>query len=161
MAGPKRWKMNCPNISRWAVRTLAILPLLAMALRGEDVAAVKAEANLDRRAAISLDAIDTAITQARTALDEGRAETYRQALADIRELADVNWQAQEVEAGHRNSRRLKSSEQRLRPLLRRLESLVQAASLEDRKAAEAVQLHVQELQDKIVAALFAPKKKKS
>jgi hypothetical protein len=129
--------------------------LVAMGLvLGADLAAVKAEPNLEKRAEKALVYAGEMVTAMRGELDRNDVEKIQTQLKDFE--AAVELAVDSLKATGKNARRspkhFKKTELRLRELLRRLETLRQDMSLDDRPVLDGVKAQVEKRIDELVEA---------
>jgi len=129
--------------------------LLAVGLvLGADLAAVKAEPNLEKRAEKALVYAGEVVTAMRGELDRNDVEKIQAHLKDFE--AAVELAVDSLKATGKNARRnpkhFKKTELRLRELLRRLETLRQDMSLDDRPVLDGVKAQVEKRIDELVEA---------
>jgi hypothetical protein len=129
--------------------------LVAMGLAlGADLAAVKAEPNLEKRAEKALVFAGEVVTAMRGELDRNDVAKIQAQLKDFE--AAVELAVDSLKATGKNARRnpkhFKKTELRLRELLRRLETLRQDMSLDDRPVLDGVKAQVEKRIDELVEA---------
>ena len=129
--------------------------LLAVGLvLGADLAAVKAEPNLEKRAEKALVYAGEVVTAMRGELDRNDVEKIQAQLKDFE--AAVELAVDSLKATGKNARRspkhFKKTELRLRELLRRLETLRQDMSLDDRPVLDGVKAQLEKRIDELVEA---------
>jgi hypothetical protein len=129
--------------------------LVAMGLvLGADLAAVKAEPNLEKRAEKALVYAGEVVTAMRGELDRNDVEKIQEQLKNFE--AAVELAVDSLKATGKNARRspkhFKRAELRLRELLRRLETLRQDMSLDDRPVLDGVKAQVEKRIDELVEA---------
>jgi hypothetical protein len=126
-----------------------------------DLAAVKEIVDPNQRAQAALENADASITKARKALEEGRDAEFLTAVEETERSVEFNWESLQASGkiARKSPRWYKWSEQRMAPILRRIDSLVAEASGADRERAEQLKQRVSAAQDRIIEALFAKKKK--
>jgi hypothetical protein len=129
--------------------------LLAVGLvLGADLATVKAEPNLEKRAEKALVYAGEVVTAMRGELDRNDVEKIQAQLKDFE--AAVELAVESLKATGKNARRspkhFKKAELRLRELLRRLETLRQDMSIDDRPVLDGVKAQVEKRIDELVEA---------
>lgn len=117
-----------------------------------DLAAARAEPNLEKRYAKALDNAFTAVGEARKAYDESRAAEFVQALAEARESVELCDESLRKTGKNpaRSPKHFKRAELRLRDLLKRLEALRQYAGVDDREPVEKVKDRIQYLHEELL-----------
>jgi hypothetical protein len=133
--------------------------IVAMLLAFADLGPAKAEPDLEKRAQLALTNADHAIDDARAAYKAGEESKLAAALAEVRESVDLAYTSlQDTNKAARRARSFKHAEQRTHNLARRLASLSDEISVDDRKAVEEVRGHVQEVHDQLLAQIMGRKK---
>jgi hypothetical protein len=137
-----------------------VIPILAILLLAfSDIAAVKSEPDLERRSELALANADKEMDAAKQAYSGGDDQAERQALAEVRELVDVSYDALEhSKQAPRKSKYYKNAELKLTALLRRLNSFRDLVSFEGREAVDAVIKRVSDVHDELLAAIMSKKK---
>ena len=134
-----------------------ILALLLLAFG--DIATVKSEPDLERRSELALADADKRIDAAKQAYSGGDDKAEQQALAELRELVDVSYDALEhTNKAPRKSKYYKNAELKLTALLRRLHSFRDQVGFENRDAVDAVIKRVSDVHDELLAAIMSKKK---
>jgi hypothetical protein len=124
-----------------------------------DIAAVKSEPDLDRRSELALANADKEMDAAKQAYSGGDDQGEQQALAELRDLVDVSYDALEhSKQAPRKSKYYKNAELKLTALLRRLNSFRDQVSFEGREAVDAVIKRVSDVHDEVLAAIMSKKK---
>ena len=135
---------------------LAVVPLRA------DLAAVRAEPNLERRAGKALDNADRALKTAQETYRNGYAQQSEAAFEELREsvvLANDSLK-QTGKNPSRSPKHFKRAEIRTRELLRRLNDFRPQMSLEDREPLEKAEATIQKIHEELLAGIMGGKKKK-
>ena len=131
----------------WAV-------VMAGALLGADLAAVKAEPNLEKRSEKALVYAGEVVTAMRAELDSNNVEKIKTQLVEFQAAVDLSLDS--LAATGKNARRspkyFKRAEVRLRELQRRLETFKRDMPLDDRPALDGVLAHVGKKIDGLVEA---------
>ena len=137
-----------------------MIPILAFLLLAfGDIAAVKSEPDLDRRSELALANADKEMDAAKQAYSGGDDQGEQQALAELRDLVDVSYDALEhSKQAPRKSKYYKNAELKLTALLRRLNSFRDQVSFEGREAVDAVIKRVSDVHDEVLAAIMSKKK---
>ena len=131
--------------------SLAVVLLFVAA----DLAAVKAEPDLQKRSELALSNADREIDTAREAYRSGDVNKMNAALEEVRD--SVNLSVESLEERHkkaRNDKYYKRAELKVRALLRRLKGFGDEVDVDDRKEVEAVRLRLQELHDQLITAIM-------
>ena len=133
--------------------------LLAIWLAFGDLAAAKAEPDLEKRSELALVNADHAVDDARTAYSDGKPQATQAALDQLVQLVDLSYESlQQSHKEPRKSKYYKRAEMQLQALLRRLSGLKDEVGYESRPAVEAVLKKVSEVHDQIIADIMSRKK---
>ncbi|MBI2687533.1 MAG: hypothetical protein HYX27_14565 [Acidobacteria bacterium] len=134
-------------------RLIAVV-LFSMMAHGSDLAAAKAEPNLERRSEKALIAAGEIVTAMRTELDRNGLEKIKEQLTEFQAAVDLS--VDSLKATGKNARKspkyFKRAELRLRELNRRLETFRRDLSLDDRPVLDGVTEHVGKRIDELVEA---------
>jgi hypothetical protein len=127
---------------------------LAGALLGADLAAVKAEPNLEKRSEKALVYAGEVVTAMRAELDRNDVEKIKEQLMEFQAAVDLS--VDSLTATGKNARRnpkyFKRAEVRLRDLQRRLETFKRDMPFDDRAVLDGVLEHVGKKIDQLVEA---------
>jgi hypothetical protein len=143
-----------------SVVSLAVL-LAALPLRA-DLAAVRAEPNLERRAAKALDNADRALKAAQQAYRNGHGDQTVAAFDELREsvvLANDSLK-QTGKNPSRSPKHFKRAEIRTRELLRRMNDFRPQMSPDDREPLEKAEAAIQKIHEELLAGIMGGKKRK-
>jgi hypothetical protein len=124
-----------------------------------DLTAIKSEPDLGKRSDLALANADRDIDSARDAYKAGDMNKVRELMAEIRE--SVNLAVKSLEESKQQARRskyYKRAELKTRALARRLTTLADEVSVDDRHAVEEVRAKVQELHDHLLEEIMSNKK---
>ena len=134
-------------------RVIGFLVAMGLAL-GADLAAVKAEPNREKRAEKALVFAGEVVTAMRGELDRNDVEKIQAQLKDFEAAVDLAVDSLKATGknARRNPKHFKKTELRLRELLRRLETLRQDMSLDDRPVLDGVKAQVEKRIDELVEA---------
>jgi division protein CdvB (Snf7/Vps24/ESCRT-III family) len=127
-----------------------------------NLADVRSEANLERRAELALDNAHTAIDRAREFAKAGEYDKLHQQVIEVQESVELCQESLEA-AGkdpRKNVRQFKKVEMRIHQLTRRMKGFADEVSIEDKPAIEKVANRLDEINDEIVGDMFGRKKKK-
>jgi hypothetical protein len=124
-----------------------------------DIAAVKAEPNLERRSQLAIDTAETALAAAKQSYDEGKLDTFRSQVKEVGDLAELSYTALEKtgKRARRSPKWFKRAEQRLLVLIRRVDSFEKDVSIEDRDLVSAVKKRVNEVHDNLLHDIMTKK----
>lgn len=135
--------------------------LLAAPIRA-DLASVKAEPNLERRARKALENADQALKAAQEAYRNGDAKQTEAAFDELGEsvvLANDSLK-QTGKNPRRSPRHFKNAEIKTRALLRRLEDFRPQMSPDDRDSLDKAQAAVQKVHDELLTGIMGEKRKR-
>ena len=141
---------------------LLVSSSIALALGAADLAAIKAEPNLEKRARRALDNAAAAQRTAEEAYSKKEdAEQANAALDEVSQSVDLAC-ASLRETGKspvKSPRQFKEAEIRTRELLRRLTDLRETMSALDRDQIDKVLAAIQKIHDELLAGIMGGKKK--
>src|SRR5215472_1121709 len=116
-----------------------------------DIASIKNEPNPERRSERAIENADSAFDAARQAYGGGDVDKTRAHLDELRESVDLAYQSLgESGKDPRKSSKFKHAELKTRELVRRLDGLARAASVEDRVFVEKIRDRVAEVHDNLL-----------
>lgn len=133
---------------------LTALLLFACSLPAMDLAEVKAETNLEKRAEKALIFAGELVTEMRTELDRNDVEKIKDQLQEFRAAVDLSVESLDATGknARKNPKHFKRAEARLRELQRRLDTLRRDMSFDDRPVLDGVKEHVAKQIDALVQA---------
>lgn len=140
--------------------TILGLTLLAGAW-AMDLATVKSEPNLEKRAKLAMDYASGQVGAAGTAYSNGDMKAARAAVAAIRESVDL-CQASLKATGkdaRKSPKAFKRAEMDIRELLRRLKSLETDFSVDDRPLIVDTEQYLVEIHDDLIQQIMTKRKK--
>ena len=139
---------------------LAVLPLLLL-FQVFDLDAVRKEPNLEKRSELALKNADTAVTAMRDAAQKGDDAALKSAIDELKASVDLaNESLEKSGTNPRKSRYYKRAEQLSGQLLRRLDGLLQTASVFDQEKIKPVRDYVSDVHDNLLMAIMEKKRKK-
>jgi len=142
---------------RAAVLLLAFC--LAPACRA-DLAAAKAEPNLEKRSEKALENASLQIDAARKAWQAADAKAFQAAVAEVQESAELSYDSLRA-TGKNPSKRpkyFKRAELKMRELIRRLDGLKQEVDYDSRDPVEQVKVRIQELHEELLLDIMGRKR---
>lgn len=135
--------------------TLVLLMLLAAA----DLTSIKSVPDLEKRSELALTNADQQVDAAREAYKAGDEKKMQAALEGVREsVALALHSLEEAPKQARKSKYYKRAELRTRALMRRLGTLSDEVSVDDRMPVEDVRKKVQEAHDHLLEDIMSNKK---
>jgi hypothetical protein len=137
--------------------------VLALAFGGllcaGDLAVVKTERDLNKRAELAMANADSAVDAARKDWEAGKEDQARTAVGDIQASVKLACDSlKQTGKPARNNKYYKRVELSMRELLRRLDGLHTDAPYDDRGSVEQVQKRVQDLHDQILTDIMSKRK---
>ena len=143
------------------MKAMAVFAFSMAMAAGADLAAVKAEPNPERRAKLAIDHANEEVNAAGKAYSNGDA---RAAMAAVREIVEsVDLCKASLEATGKDARKsprpFKRAEMEIRELLRRLKTLENDFSVDDRPAVVEAEQHLQEVHADLIQQIMTKKKK--
>jgi hypothetical protein len=136
-----------------------VIPVLVYLLMASDLPAIKALPDLEKRSDLALVNADSDVTAAREAYNQGDVKKMQVILDDLRE--SVKFSLDSLEQTHkraRNSKYYKQAELKTRALARRLMTLADEVSIDDRKTVEDARQHVLDVHDQLLSDIMGKKK---
>ncbi len=135
---------------------ITIFVLLMMAA---DLPTIKATPDLEKRSELALANADTDITSAREAYNQGDVKKMQATLDDLRESVKLSLDSlEQTHKRARNSKYYKQAELKTRALARRLMTLADEVSVDDRKTVEDARQHVLDVHDQLLSDIMGKKK---
>lgn len=139
---------------------LWIFALVFCAALHADVASVKGEPNLEKRARLALANAGDVLTTAQGDYEKGDLPGAQGAFDEMRELVEVAQSA--LAETHKNPVRspkhFKNAEVKSRELLKRIEGFEQSMDFQDRALIEPAKTKIQEIHDGWLLGIMGPKK---
>lgn len=139
-------------------RVSAIVLVAAAALQA-DLAAVKAEANLERRSQLALQHAEEEIAAAKKAYDSGSIDDFKRLVGEIGELAELSYDSLEDtgKRARRDPKWFKRAEQKLLGVLRKIDSLEKDVSIDDRDLVKDLRKRVSDVHDRLLNDIMTKK----
>jgi hypothetical protein len=133
--------------------------LITVSLQAFDLDAIRKETNAEKRSDLALNNASTALDSARTASQAGDLEATRKALDEVDASIGLMRDSL-VESGKdaRRSKYFKRAEVATRQMLRRLDGLADALSIDDRSMAEKVRDHVASVHEELLTGVMGKRK---
>jgi hypothetical protein len=125
-----------------------------------DLAGVKAEPNLEKRAEKAMGHAYASTDAARNAYNAGEDEKFRSSVAEIRDSVELALDAL-MDTGkdpRKKPKAFKKMEQAMPGLLRKLSGLSDTVSVSDREAVDSVKQRVQQIQDELIQGILTKRK---
>jgi len=135
---------------------VALVPALLFAA---DLASLKTEPNLERRADLAIKFAQDSVVTAREAYAAGDPAKLKERLADIEGAALICQESLDAtgKSARRNPKHFKQAELRLRDLMRRLKAFSDAAGVEDRDAIDATHAKVAAVHEHLLEEIMSKK----
>jgi exopolyphosphatase/pppGpp-phosphohydrolase len=135
------------------------LTLLMTATLTQDLAGVKAEPLLDKRAQKAIDLAGVRLTDARAAYEKGEYKGLAATVGEVTAAAELCLESLEAMGKHpsKNVKNYKLSEKRLRELLRRVSTFRNDVSFEDRPTLERAEKRITEIHEKLLEGALSKK----
>ena len=135
--------------------TLAVVILLAFV----DIAAIKAEPDLNKRSELALSIADQKIDEARGAYQAGNEALQKAAITEVGESVELCYAAlKESQEQPRKSRYYKRAELRLNALIRRLGAFRDDVDFDFRPNVDAVIKRLSDIHDNLLSDIMSKKK---
>lgn len=141
------------------MRTLALYSVALCFVGAQELAEVKTEPVLEKRAQKALDAANAKLTAVRAQYDKGEYQALPAGMEQVVALAELNLASLEAMGKHpsRNVKNYKLSEKRMRELLRRVETFANDVSFQDRDAVKKAQERINQLHEKLLEGALSKK----
>jgi hypothetical protein len=125
-----------------------------------DIAAVKAEPNLEHRSDRALENAFNALDAAKKAYKDADNKGFHEALGELRESVDVSYKSlnDTGKAARRNPKYFKRAQMKLHDLGKRLDTFEKDVSIDERAPVIEVKKRVDELEDEILLQIMTKKK---
>jgi hypothetical protein len=136
-----------------------VISVLLFLLLATDLPTIKALPDLEKRSELALANADADVSAAREAYNQGELAKMQTILQDLRD--SVNLCLQSLEDTHkraRNSKYYKQAELKTRALARRLMTLADEVSVDDRKTVEDARQRVLDVHDQLLGDIMGKKK---
>jgi len=136
-----------------------LLLLFAIALAAGDLAAAKAEPDLNKRADLAMVNAEHSVDVARRAFEAGKRDQADSALKEIQTSVQLAYDSlRETRKQPRNNKYYKRVELAMQALLRRVDALDHDAPYDERATVEQVEKHLQDLHDQILLDIMSKRK---
>ena len=133
--------------------------LLVILLAFADIAAVKAEPDLDRRSELALANADHSIDIARKAYSDSDDKAVEAALSEVADSVDVSYDALgRTHQAPRKSKYYKSAELKVRALIRRLTSFRDEVGFETRQQVDAAIKKLSDVHDALITEIMSKRR---
>jgi hypothetical protein len=124
-----------------------------------DLPTIKAQPDLEKRSELALSNADADVTAAREAYNQGDLKKMQALLQDLRDSVDLSIQSlEQTHKRARNSKYYKQAELKTRALARRLMTLADEVSVDDRKMVEDARQRVLDVHDQLLSDIMGKKK---
>jgi hypothetical protein len=141
------------------MRLLLFALLFGSAIGSAEFTTVMAEPNLEKRAALALKEADNAITAAKKAYDDKKSDEFRARLEDVQELVNLSYKSLDDtgKRARRSPKHFKRAELGIRALVRRLDSLSNEVSVDDREPVTAARKALNEVHETVLHDIMTKK----
>lgn len=145
---------------QWPLVALFTFSSFAATLPAAELPVILQEPNLERRSQLAIEYANTALDMARTAYLASEIEKAQTALNEVGEAVDLAYDSLQKtgKEARRNPKFFKRTELATRQILRRMQSMVESMSFQDRALAEKVRDRVAAIHDDLLQAIMAKKK---
>ena len=135
--------------------------LMWCTIASADLNEVLAEPKLERRSEMALANADAELDRARAAYSSGKSDEFKSAINEAVRSVEVSHESLIAtgKAARRHPKYFKSAEQKTRNLLKRLTTLENEVSLEDREFVEKARKQVESINDDLVMQIMTKRKK--
>lgn len=136
-----------------------ILLLCCLTLLCADLASVRSEPDAEKRSELALKYAESQIDAARKAYEENNLDAFRTALTNVADAAELSYDSLDStgKRARRSPKYFKRAEQKLRLLLRRIDSLEKFVGLEERQPVGVVAKRLHEVQDRVLNDIMTQK----
>lgn len=137
----------------------SVFVLLCAAALQADLAAVKAEENLERRSQLALEHAEEEISSAKKAYDAGNFDEFKRLVGEVGDLAELSYESLEDtgKRARRSPKWFKRAEQKLLSVLRRIDSLEKGVSIDDRAFVQTTRKRVNDIHDRLLHDIMTKK----
>ena len=136
-----------------------MISVLVFLLMATDLPTIKAQPDLEKRSEMALANADADVTAAREAYNQGELAKMQTILQDLRDSVNVSLQSlEDTHKRARNSKYYKQAELKTRALARRLMTLADEVSVDDRKTVEDARQRVLDVHDQLLGDIMGKKK---
>lgn len=136
-----------------------MISVLVFLLMATDLPTIKALPDLEKRSELALANADADVTAAREAYNQGELAKMQTILQDLRDSVNVSLQSlEDTHKRARNSKYYKQAELKTRALARRLMTLADEVSVDDRKTVEDARQRVLDVHDQLLGDIMGKKK---
>jgi hypothetical protein len=136
-----------------------VTALLVILLAFADIAAVKAEPDLDRRSELALANADRSIDVARKAFSDSDDRAVEAALHEVADSVELSYDAlAQTHKAPRKSKYYKSAELKVRGLIRRLSSFRDEVGMETRQQVDQVMKKLSDVHDGLINGIMSKRK---
>jgi hypothetical protein len=136
-----------------------VLPGLMVQTAAGDFPAVMAESNLEKRSELALREADKAITAAKTAYESQNIIDFKARVSDVEALVQLSYKSLQDtgKRARRSPKYFKRAEMGIRALLRRLVSLENDISVDDKPVVEAARKELNEVHETVLQDIMTKK----
>ena len=136
-----------------------MIPVFVLFMMAADLPTIKAQPDLEKRSELALSNADADVTAAREAYNQGDLKKMQALLQDLRDSVDLSIQSlEQTHKRARNSKYYKQAELKTRALARRLMTLADEVSVDDRKTVEDARQRVLDVHDQLLGDIMGKKR---
>jgi hypothetical protein len=133
--------------------------LFGVAICSAEFTAVMAEPNLEKRSALALKEADNSITAAKKAYDEKNPDEFRDRIQDVQELVNLSYKSLQDtgKRARKSPKHFKRAELAIRTMIRRLESLSNEVSVDDRDVVTSAKNALNDVHETVLHDIMTKK----
>lgn len=136
-----------------------MIPLLCFFLMAADLPSIRALSDMEKRSELALANADADVSAAREAYTQSDVNKMQGILQDLRDSVDLCLHSlEQTRKRARNSKYYKQAELKTRALARRLMTLADEVSVDDRKTVEETRQRVLDVHDQLLGDIMGKKK---
>ena len=136
-----------------------MIPVFILLMMAADLPTIKSTPDLEKRSEMALANADADVGSAREAYNQGDVKKMQATLDDLRDSVKLSlYSLQQTHKRARNSKYYKQAELKTRALARRLMTLADEVSVDDRKMVEDTRQNVLDIHDQLLGDIMGKKK---
>jgi hypothetical protein len=132
---------------------------VVLGLGAADAESVTAEPNLEKRSQLALLQANQSLDAARKAYASGETEQFASHIGEVAAMADLSYKSllDTGKKARRNPKWFKRTEQSMRTLLRKVESIEKEVSIDDRAVVESARKSISEVHEQLLHDIMTKK----